>query len=82
MAKVRILVVLFLLYSDPHRLYGFITSVLIQIVASVNGVTKSKLTFASARELRQAGETSDVKKFSVATMIDGVLNSPTQECKR
>ena len=42
-----------------------------------------KLTIVSVRELNQANVTADVtKKLSAATMIDGFLNSPAQECKR
>ena len=83
MGKVRILVVLPILHIDPHRLFAFIAFIFIGIADSFTGVTKSKLTIASARELRQADETTDVKKLSAATMmIDGVLNSPTQGCKR
>ena len=72
------------IYIDPQKAFAVITFLfLIGIVDSVNGVTKSKLTtIASARELKQADEGADVKKVSAATMIDGVLNSPAQECKR
>ena len=66
--------------NNPHRLFAFITSIFVSIVDSVNGGTKSKLTIASARDLRQAYETADVKKLSAATMIDSVVNSPAQEC--
>ena len=70
------------MYHNPHRLFCFHHFYSIGIVDWVNGVTKSKLTIASASEIRQADETADVKKMSAATMIDGVLNSPAHECKR
>ena len=33
-------------------------------------------------QLKQADDGADVRKLSAATMIDGKLNSPAQECKR
>ena len=71
------------IYIDPHKSFAVISFIfLLGIVDSINGVTKSKLTLASARELKKADEGANVKKLSVATMVDGVLNSPAQECKR
>ena len=61
------------------QLLAYISSIFIGIVSSVNGVTKSKLTItSSARELKQADESADVKKlFAAIVMLDGVLKLVT-----
>ena len=48
----------------------------------MNGITKSKLTIASARQLKEADEGTDVKKLSAATMVNENVVSPAAECKR
>ena len=50
----------------------------------VNGTTKTKLTMATARQLRTAEESEivDVKKFSAHTVKDGVAVSAALEAKR
>ena len=56
MVKVRTLVfiITYIFYIDPHKSFAVITLIfLLGIVDSVNGVTKSKLTLVSARELKQ-----------------------------
>ena len=52
------------------------------IVDGINGVTKSKLTTASARELKSADDGDDVKKMDASTMKDGILTSAASECCR
>ena len=45
------------IYIDPQKSFAAITFIfLIGIVDSINGVTKSKLTIASTRELKQADD--------------------------
>ena len=50
----------------------------------INGVSKTELTVASARELKHANEANvlDTKKFSAHTVQDGIAFSASQECKR
>ena len=52
------------------------------VVDGVNGVTKSKITWTTARQLLEADEKADVKKLDPCTMRGGQFSSPALEVQR
>ena len=52
------------------------------VVDGVNGVTKTKLTAASARQMKMVDKNKDVKKLDPSTMKAGEMLSPAMECQR
>ena len=51
-------------------------------VDGLNGITKTKITCASARLLKRADEGEDVKKLDPSVVKDGKAMSPAKECQR
>lgn len=52
------------------------------VVDGLNGITKTKITCASARQLKRADEGEDVKKLDPSVMKEGKAVSPAKECQR
>ena len=77
------------LYSNSHLLTLYLLLLFLlghgkSIVDGVNGISKTKLTQESAKQLKTADQAKDdsVNRFASHSMVDGKAFSAAKECKR